>query len=133
MYIHDCIRLTKLIFFFQHIASELALVDIDENKLQGEMMDLQHGLPFVRPVTIKASSNYRITEGSKICVITAGVRQKPGETRLSLVQRNVQIFKGIIPQLIRYSPNTILLVVSNPGEFGFANGHYCPTYNAQPL
>lgn len=103
------------------------------DKLKGEMMDLQHGLAFTRYCTIKASTgmdtlkhkklrgnifvDYKITEGSKICIITAGCRQREGETRLSLVQRNVEIFKGIVPQLVRYSPDTIILVVSNPGVF----------------
>lgn len=51
-----------------------------------------------------------------MCVITAGCRQREGETRLSLVQRNVEIFKGIIPKLVHYSPDTIFVVVSNPGN-----------------
>lgn len=55
-----------------------------------------------------------MTAGSRLCIITAGARQRPGESRLDLVQRNTDIFKGIIPKLIEYSPNTILLVVSNP-------------------
>lgn len=66
-------------------------------------------------------ADYSITAGSKICVITAGARQREGETRLSLVQRNVEIFKGIVPKLVHYSPETIIMIVSNPGEerFGF--------------
>ncbi|EPB65942.1 lactate/malate dehydrogenase, NAD binding domain protein [Ancylostoma ceylanicum] len=60
------------------------------------------------------TGNYAITAGSKVCVITAGARQREGETRLALVQRNVEIFKGIVPQLVKYSPNTIIMVVSNP-------------------
>lgn len=55
-----------------------------------------------------------MTAGSRLCIITAGARQRPGESRLDLVQRNTDIYKGIIPKLIEYSPNTILLVVSNP-------------------
>jgi len=99
----------------QHgIAGEIALVDVVADKLQGEMMDLQHGLAFTRPCVIKASTDYSISAGSKICVITAGCRQREGESRLSLVQRNVEIFRGIIPQLVKHSPNTLLLVVSNP-------------------
>uniref|UniRef100_A0A1I7RYN4 L-lactate dehydrogenase n=1 Tax=Bursaphelenchus xylophilus TaxID=6326 RepID=A0A1I7RYN4_BURXY len=99
----------------QHnVASEICLVDVVPDKLRGEMMDLQHGLAFTRPCTVRASTDYAITEGSKICVITAGCRQREGETRLSLVQRNVEIFKGIVPNLVKYSPNTIILVVSNP-------------------
>ncbi|KAI6196443.1 hypothetical protein M3Y94_01110600 [Aphelenchoides besseyi] len=98
----------------QNIASEICLVDVVEDKLKGEMMDLQHGLAFTRPCIIKASTKYEITEGSKICVITAGCRQREGESRLSLVQRNVEIFKGIVPSLVKHSPNTAILVVSNP-------------------
>uniref|UniRef100_A0A0N4ZAY7 L-lactate dehydrogenase n=1 Tax=Parastrongyloides trichosuri TaxID=131310 RepID=A0A0N4ZAY7_PARTI len=98
----------------QNIASELALVDVVADKLQGEMMDLQHGLAFTKPCTVKAGTDYSITAGSRICVITAGCRQREGETRLSLVQRNVEIFKGIIPNIVKYSPDTIIMVVSNP-------------------
>lgn len=61
-------------------------------------------------------TDYKITENSRICIISAGVRQNEGESRLNLVQRNVEVFKHIIPKLIHYSPNTILMVVSNPGE-----------------
>ncbi|XP_037790444.1 L-lactate dehydrogenase-like isoform X1 [Penaeus monodon] len=98
----------------QHICSELALVDVAADKLRGEMMDLQHGLTFLRNVKIDASTDYAVTAGSRVCIITAGARQREGESRLSLVQRNVDIFKGIIPQLVKHSPNCILLVVSNP-------------------
>jgi L-lactate dehydrogenase len=98
----------------QGVISELALVDMIENKLRGEMMDLQHGQAFLRTVKVSASTDYAITKGSKICVVTAGARQIEGETRLNLVQRNVEIFKHIIPKLVKYSPDTILLIVSNP-------------------
>lgn len=98
----------------QDIASEIALVDMVPDKLKGEQMDLQHGLAFVRPCIIKASTDYEVTKGSKVCVVTAGVRQNQGEDRLSLIQRNVKIFKQIIPQLVKYSPDTIIVVVSNP-------------------
>lgn len=98
----------------QSIANEICLVDVVADKLKGEMMDLQHGLAFTRHCVVKADTDYSITAGSKICVITAGARQREGETRLSLVQRNVEIFKGIIPKLVHYSPDTILMVVSNP-------------------
>uniref|UniRef100_A0A0N5C3R4 L-lactate dehydrogenase n=1 Tax=Strongyloides papillosus TaxID=174720 RepID=A0A0N5C3R4_STREA len=98
----------------QNIASEIALVDVVADKLQGEMMDLQHGLAFTKPCTVKAGTDYSITAGSKIVVVTAGCRQREGETRLSLVQRNVEIFKGIIPQIVKYSPDTLIMVVSNP-------------------
>ncbi|VDK28881.1 unnamed protein product [Gongylonema pulchrum] len=99
----------------KNIASEICLVDVVADKLKGEMMDLQHGVPFMHPCIIRASPDYAITKGSKLCVVTAGVRQREGESRLSLVQRNVEIFKGIIPKLVQHSPDTMLLIVSNPG------------------
>jgi len=98
----------------QHVVSELCLVDVVADKLKGEMLDLQHGLPFVRNCTIKADTDYAITAGSKICVVTAGARQREGESRLDLLQKNVKIFRGIIPNLVKYSPDTIILVISNP-------------------
>nr|ATA58415.1 mitochondrial lactate dehydrogenase A chain [Eulimnogammarus verrucosus] len=98
----------------QSICSELALVDVDANKLRGEMLDLQHGLTFLRNIKIDASPDFAVTAGSRVCIVTAGARQKEGESRLSLVQRNTDIFKGIIPKLVEYSPDTILLIVSNP-------------------
>jgi len=98
----------------QHVPVELCLVDVVADKLKGEMMDMQHGLAFVKNCTIKADTDYAITAGSKICVVTAGARQREGESRLDLVHRNVEIFRGIIPNLVKYSPKTIILVVSNP-------------------
>lgn len=96
------------------IVRELALVDVLEDKLKGEMMDLQHGAALIHPITVKSGTDYSITADSDICVISAGVRQKEGETRLDLVERNVAVLKKIVPQLVKYSPNTILMVVSNP-------------------
>ena len=61
--------------------------------------------------------DYAATANSRLCIVTAGARQKEGESRLDLVQRNTDIFKGIIPKLVKYSPNTILLIVSNPGLY----------------
>ncbi|KJE95812.1 L-lactate dehydrogenase A [Capsaspora owczarzaki ATCC 30864] len=98
----------------QNIASEIALVDVVADKLKGEMMDLQHGLALMKNVKISASTDYAVTANSDLCIITAGARQREGESRLDLCGRNVAIFKNIIPNLVKNSPNTILLVVSNP-------------------
>merc|ERR1719391_373832 len=79
------------------------------------MLDLQHGLTFLSAnIKIDASTDYKVTAGSKVIIVTAGARQKEGESRLSLVQRNTDIFKGIIPNLVKHSPDAILLIVSNP-------------------
>ncbi len=96
------------------MCTELTLTDVVEDKLKGELMDLQQGLAFLKNVKLDASKDLSVTSGSKIIVITAGARQRPGESRLSLVQRNTEIFKSLIPPLVQHSPDAIFLVVSNP-------------------
>src|SRR3712207_2198557 len=95
------------------IASEMVIVDINKDKAEGEAMDLAHGISFVKPVDI-ISGTYEDTKDSDIVIITAGAGQKPGETRLDLINKNYNILKGIVPEVAKYSPNSILLVVSNP-------------------
>jgi len=98
----------------QQVASEIALIDVSEDKIKGEMMDLQHGITFLKNVKVSAGTDFAVSAGSRICIVTAGARQQEGESRLNLVQRNVNIFKGIIPKLVHHSPDCILLIVSNP-------------------
>ncbi|GLJ45756.1 hypothetical protein SUGI_0962840 [Cryptomeria japonica] len=98
----------------QELTSELALVDVDAEKLRGEMLDLQHAAAFLPRTKIVAGSDYTVSASSDVCIITAGARQREGESRLSLVERNVQLFKSIVPQVVKHSPEAILLVVSNP-------------------
>uniref|UniRef100_A0A8C0PXH3 L-lactate dehydrogenase B chain n=2 Tax=Canis lupus TaxID=9612 RepID=A0A8C0PXH3_CANLF len=104
------------------VADELALVDVLEDKLKGEMMDLQHGSLFLQTPKIVADKDYSVTANSKIVVVTAGVRQQEGESCLNLVQRNVNVFKFIIPQIVKYSPDCIIIVVSNPDSSSVNNG-----------
>ncbi|MFH4973449.1 hypothetical protein AB6A40_000158 [Gnathostoma spinigerum] len=111
----------------QNIASELALVDVMADKLKGEMMDLQHGLPFTRHCLVRASTDYKVTAGSRVVIITAGVRQKIGESRLSLVQRNLAIFQNMIPNIVKNSPDACIMVVSNPGRLFRFDIHYSRT------
>ncbi|CAD5117984.1 DgyrCDS6724 [Dimorphilus gyrociliatus] len=100
----------------QGVASELVLIEAEHmtDKLEGEVMDLQHGMTFCRNVNIVGGSDYSKTAGSKVCVVTAGLRQKEGQTRLELIQGNAQLFKKIIPELVKYSPDCTLIIVSNP-------------------
>lgn len=95
------------------IASEIVIVDINKQKAEGEAMDLDQGRVFVSPVKIKAG-DYPDTAGSDIVIITAGLAQKPGETRIDLVNRNIKIYKELVPNIVKYNPDSILLVVSNP-------------------
>ncbi|XP_073298851.1 L-lactate dehydrogenase B-like [Primulina huaijiensis] len=98
----------------QDLADELALVDAKEDKLRGEMLDLQHAAAFLPRTKIRASLDYSVTANSDLCIVTAGARQNPGESRLNLLQRNVSLFRHIVPPLAKYSPDCIILVVSNP-------------------
>ncbi|NIQ07388.1 L-lactate dehydrogenase, partial [Candidatus Bathyarchaeota archaeon] len=93
--------------------SEIVLIDIDRKRAEGEAMDLNHGLSFVRPAKIWAG-DYPDCEGADIVVITAGLAQKPGESRLKLVDRNVEIFRQIIPKIKEYNKECVLLVATNP-------------------
>jgi L-lactate dehydrogenase len=95
------------------LATELVLIDAKREKAEGEAMDLNHGLPFVPPAKIWAS-DYSDCQGAKIVVLSAGVTSLSGETRLDLLERNSAIFKEIIPQIARYNPEGILLVITNP-------------------
>jgi len=95
------------------IASELILVDANAEKAVGEMMDLNHGLSFTKPMKITAGT-YADLSGAKVVVVSAGASQKPGETRLDLLARNAAVFRSIIPQVVRYNPNGIILITTNP-------------------
>ncbi|KAK2090971.1 hypothetical protein P7K49_030255 [Saguinus oedipus] len=95
------------------LADELAL-DVIEDKLKGEMMDLQHGSLFLRTPKIVSGKDYNVTANSKLVIIMAGAHQQAGESHLNLAQHNVNIFKFIIPNVVKYSPNCKLLIVSNP-------------------
>lgn len=97
----------------QGIATELVLVDSNAQKAEGEMMDFNHGLSFVRPLKITAGG-YEELEGADVVVIAAGASQRPGETRLDLLAKNAAIFRSIVPQVARVSPNAILLIATNP-------------------
>jgi L-lactate dehydrogenase len=94
-------------------ADEIVLIDVNRSKAEGEAMDLRHGLPFVRPVDVHVG-DYADCAGADIVVITAGARSRPGETRLDLAERNVGIFRQIIPEVVRHNEDGILLVVANP-------------------
>ena len=93
--------------------SEMVLIDADQNKAEGEALDISHGLPFASPMKIY-SGTYDDIRDASIVVVTAGAGQKPGETRLDLVKKNVGIFKSIIPEIAKRDFGGVLLVVANP-------------------
>lgn len=95
------------------LASDLVLVDVNKEKAEGEAMDLGDAAAFIKPINVYAGS-YEDCKDSNIIVFTAGANQKPGETRLDLIQRNVAILKDSLPKLIQHCPNAIYLMVANP-------------------
>lgn len=93
--------------------SEMVLIDANRARAEGEALDISHGLPFAKPMKIYAGDYPDLADASLI-VVTAGAGQKPGETRLDLVKKNVSIFRSIIPSITQYNKEAILLIVANP-------------------
>ncbi|MFO8016489.1 MAG: L-lactate dehydrogenase [Candidatus Woesearchaeota archaeon] len=95
-------------------ASEIAVIDINREKARGEAMDLEHGIQFVPGSSISFGDSYELCKGADVVVITAGVAQKKGETRLQLVGRNAKIFKEMIPAITEHNKDCVILIVTNP-------------------
>ena len=95
------------------LAGEIILIDVDQKRVKGEVMDLEHGLAFVQPVTIR-SGDYSDCADANLIVITAGAKQTPGQSRLELIQRNAEIVKLICDEINKHASDAVLLVVANP-------------------
>ncbi len=95
------------------LASEIVLIDANRRKAEGEAMDLNHAVPLAQPARVLVG-DYTDCAGSAVTVITAGAAQKPGETRLDLAARNVEIFRQIVPNIVENNPDGIILVATNP-------------------
>ena len=93
--------------------SEMVLIDADKAKAEGEALDISHGVPFSKPIKIYAG-DYDDIKNASLIIISAGANQKPGETRLDLVKKNISIFKSIIPEIKKRDFKGILLIVANP-------------------
>ncbi|MCM1578617.1 MAG: L-lactate dehydrogenase [Ruminococcus sp.] len=95
------------------IASEIVIIDINDEKAHGEAMDIRQGVPFCSPVNIFAGT-YEDAKDSDIVILTSGLPRKAGQSRLELAQVNVDITKQIIPQIVKSAPNAVYIIVSNP-------------------
>ena len=95
------------------IASEIVLIDINKEKVEGEVMDIVQGTSFRNPISIVAG-DYEDAKDSDIVIITSGIARKPGQTRIELTQTNVNILKSSTPQIVKEAPNALYIIVSNP-------------------
>jgi L-lactate dehydrogenase len=95
------------------VGREIVLVDVNRARADAEANDIYHAVPFAHPLTVRAG-DYADLDGARVVIIAGGVAQKPGETRLQLLQRNAEVFRQIVPSTLRAAPHAVLLVVTNP-------------------
>ena len=95
------------------LASEIVMIDINNEKALGEALDIRQGTPFCGACSIYAG-DYRDAVNSDIVIVTSGIARKPGQSRLELAQTNVNITKRIIPEITKYAPDATYIIVSNP-------------------
>ncbi|HIX62890.1 MAG TPA: L-lactate dehydrogenase [Candidatus Mediterraneibacter colneyensis] len=98
---------------YEDIASEIVMIDINRDKVEGEVMDIKQGTCFRSPISIVAG-DYEDAKGSDIVIITSGIARKPGQTRIELTQTNVNIIKQITPEIVKAAPEAKYIIVSNP-------------------
>ncbi len=95
------------------VGREIVLVDVNHARAEAEANDIYHAVPFSNPLSVRAG-DYSDLHGAQVVVIAGGVAQRPGETRLQLLQRNAEVFRQIVPSVLRHEPKAALLVVTNP-------------------
>ncbi len=95
------------------VGSEIVLVDLNEKAARAQAEDISHATPFAHPIVVRAGG-YEDLDGAALVVLTAGVSQKPGETRLQLLERNAAVFRAVIGQVLSAAPNPLLLIATNP-------------------
>ena len=98
----------------QRIAGEVALYDVNAAKVEAEILDLAHGSQFFNPSEVYGGDDLEVVRNSNMVVITAGAKQKPGQSRLDLAATNVAILHELMPKLVRLAPDAIYLLVTNP-------------------
>jgi L-lactate dehydrogenase len=96
------------------VGREIVIVDLDRKRVEGEVADLSHGMSYAPGPIHITSGDYKDIQGSELVVITAGKKQKAGQTRMDVAKDNVAVFREIIPEITKYAPEAIFLVVSNP-------------------
>src|SRR5580765_77979 len=94
------------------VGREIVLVDKNAARAAAEADDIRHAVPFAHPLDVKAGE-YDDLAGCRVVVLCAGVGQKPGETRLQLLQRNAHVFREVVPAILKQAPNAVLVVATN--------------------
>jgi L-lactate dehydrogenase len=97
----------------QGVGREIVLVDKNTGRAEAEADDIRHAVPFAHPLDVRAGA-YTDLRGCRVVVVCAGVGQKPGETRLQLLQRNAQVFREVVPAILNHAPDAVLVVATNP-------------------
>jgi L-lactate dehydrogenase len=114
------------------VGREIVLVDLNQARAEAEANDIYHAVPFAHPLTVRAG-DYADLAGARVVVIAGGVAQKPGETRLQLLQRNAEVFRQIVPSVLRHAPKAVLLVVSNPVDImTHLAAHFAAQFDVPP-
>jgi L-lactate dehydrogenase len=109
------------------IGSTVVLVDKNEARAQAEADDILHAVPFAHPMQVRAG-DYGDLDGSRVVILAAGVSQRPAETRLQLLERNAAILRQVVPEVLKYAPDAVLLVAANPVD---AMTHLAARYAAE--
>jgi L-lactate dehydrogenase len=97
----------------QGVGREIVLVDKNAARAAAEADDIRHAVPFANPLDVRAG-DYADLDDCRVVVLCAGVGQKPGETRLQLLQRNAHVFREVVPAILKYAPEAVLVVATNP-------------------
>lgn len=98
----------------QGIARTVAIYDVNSTKVEAEVLDLAHGSQFFAPSAVTGGDNISTIDDADVVVVTAGAKQKPGQTRLDLAEENTEILRGLMPKLVEHAPNAVFVLVTNP-------------------
>jgi L-lactate dehydrogenase len=105
---------TAYALLLKGLPTELVLVDRKKEYVEGEDLDLEHGMPFMQKAIITGTENYEDLREADVVIFTAGAAQKPGESRLDLTAKNKAIVEEIIPKILQYAPSALIIMVTNP-------------------
>jgi L-lactate dehydrogenase len=114
------------------VGREIVMVDLNRERAEAEANDISHAIPFAHPLMVRAG-DYADLAGARVVIIAGGVAQKPGETRLELLRRNADVFRQMVPSILRHAPDAVLLVVTNPVDvMTHLAAHFAAEFSVPP-